>query len=357
MHHRGMALPYVIPIRYPAPLRAGSHIAVTAPSSGVEPALHKRLDLCLGQLRAQGFAVEEGQCLLNEQRSASASADRRAAELMHFLQRDDIDAVIPPWGGELACEILDRLDWRALEQAKPKWLLGYSDTSTWLLPITLRLGWATAHGPCLMDLLPGQSDALTSGVMPALATPIGGRIVQRSSSLWQLKWTDFAVQPEVTYALTEATTWRALRGEARVAFSGRLIGGCIDTLVHTAGTVHGDVAAFIERHRADGVVLYLENAEMSPMAWVRACHRLRWSGWLDDLAGVLIGRSAAPDSNGATELRYAQALPDTVGALACPVLIDADIGHRPPQMLLINGALANVRWSAADGAVIDQRLA
>ena len=105
--------------RYPAPLRAGSRIAVTAPSSGVLPPLHPRLDLNLAQLRAQGFIVEEGDCLRDEHLSASASADARAAELMHFLLRDDIHAVFPPWGGELAIELLDRLDWPALQHVAP----------------------------------------------------------------------------------------------------------------------------------------------------------------------------------------------------------------------------------------------
>jgi muramoyltetrapeptide carboxypeptidase len=63
---------------------------------------------------------------------------------MALLLRDDIDAVFPPWGGELAIELLDRLDWPALQQAPPKWLIGYSDTSTLMLPMTLRLGWPTA---------------------------------------------------------------------------------------------------------------------------------------------------------------------------------------------------------------------
>ena len=157
---------------YPAPLRSGDRVAVTAPSSGVLPALHARLDVVLGHLRAQGFRVTEGRCLRDEVASASAPADERAAELMAFLLRDDIAAIIPPWGGELAIELLDRLDWPALENARPKWLLGYSDTSTLMLALTLRLGWATAHGPCLMDLAPGQNDLLTRAAISALATPV-----------------------------------------------------------------------------------------------------------------------------------------------------------------------------------------
>lgn len=343
--------------RFAAPLLPGGRIAITAPSSGVEPPLHARLDLVIAQLRAQGFEVEEGSCLRHESRSASAPADARAAELMRLLLHDDIDAIIPPWGGELAIELLDRLDWAALAQARPKWLLGYSDTSTWLVPITLRLGWATAHGPCLMDLAPGQNDALTRHVLAHLATPAGGSFKQRQSTYWQSLWTNFAQVPNTTYQLTEPTRWWALDGREHVHMTGRLIGGCLDTLVHTAGTPFGDVRRFIAQAGGEGVILYLENAEMSPTELVRALHRLRWAGWLEGLAGLLIGRSAAPDSSTPHSLRYTEALQQTLGEMTYPVLVDVDIGHKPPQMLLINGALAEVTWSAEGGGQLEQRLA
>jgi muramoyltetrapeptide carboxypeptidase len=344
--------------RYPAPLKVGSRIAITAPSSGVEPPLHARLDLNIAHLWAQGFVVEEGLCLRNQHASASASADVRAAELMHFLLRDDIDAIFPPWGGELAIDLLDRLDWAALQRAKPKWLIGYSDTSTLMLPITLRLGWATAHGPCLMDLAPAQSDALTRHAMAVLGTPTGASVSQRQSEKWQSKWTDFQKEPTVAYALTEPTQWRCLNrlGDDAGSFSGRLIGGCIDTLMHLTGTPLGHLAAFVEAHRADGVILYLENAEQSPTELVRALHSLRWSGWLNGLAGLFIGRSSAPDTTGLNELRYEAALQQELETLACPVLIDVDIGHLPPQLMLINGSVAHVSWSATDGGTINQTL-
>lgn len=344
-----------LPMIYPAPLRPGARIAVTAPSSGVQPALHARLDLVLAHLRAQGFEVVEGRCLRDEVASASAPADERAAELMAFLLRDDIAAIIPPWGGELAIELLDRLDWPALQGARPKWVLGYSDTSTLMLALTLRLGWATAHRPCLMDLAPGQNDPLTRQAMHALATPAGSSLVQTQSSHWQLKWTDFADVPDVTYQLTEPTAWQALHGQTEVNCSGRLIGGCIDTQMHLAGSVYGDVPGFVQAHRATGTLLYLENAEQSPTDFVRALHALRWAGWLTGIAGLLLGRSAAADTTAAHELRYADALRSGLAGIACPVLWDVDIGHRPPQMVLFNGALAQVHWTAAGGGRIEQQ--
>ena len=343
-------------IRYPAPLKPGARIAVTAPSSGVQSALHPRLELVLGHLRAQGYVVIEGLCLRHEHGSASAPAGQRAAELMHFLLRDDIDAIIPPWGGELAIEVLEKLDWAALQTARPKWLLGYSDSSTWMLAITLRLGWATAHGPCLMDLAPGQNDPLTLNALKTLTQTAGGHIEQDQSQHWQLQWTDFADVPSTTYQLTEPTRWWALQDQDTVQCSGRLMGGCIDTLVHTAQSAFGDVRAFIEAHPADGTLLYLENAELSPTALVRALHQLRWAGWLSGINGLLIGRSAAPDTHQAHELRYVQALQSCLGDAPFPVLVDVDIGHRPPQMVLINGALAQVQWSVAEGGRLSQQL-
>ena len=336
---------YTGPIRYPRPLVPGSRIVVTAPSSGVQPALHARLELCLADLRSRGFVVEEGCCLRSQQHSASAPAPERAAELEHALMRDDVDAVIPPWGGERAVELLDRLDWGALARTRPKWVLGYSDTSTWMLALTLRLGWATVHGPCLMDLVPGQNDALTRQALTPLQLPPAHVLRQRQSTAWQKHWSDFATAPHSLYALTEPTRWRSLKGRPREAFDGRLFGGCLDTLLHTAGTPHGDGAGFIERHRTEGVILYLENAEGSPCDVLRAFHRLRWTGWLDGLSGVQLGRSAAPDSTGEHDLRYEQALHDSFGTLPCPVLADVDIGHLPPQLVLVNGAHAQVRWS------------
>jgi muramoyltetrapeptide carboxypeptidase len=342
--------------RYPKPLTRGDRIVVTAPSAGVPPPLHPRLDLVIGHLRSDGWVVEEGRCLRDQQRGASASADERAAELMEALLRDDVDAIAPPWGGELAIELLDRIDWDALQNVRPKWLLGYSDTSTLLLPITLRLGWATAHGPCLMDLVPAQDDALTKPALAILATPGGGQVLQRQSERWQREWTDFASAPAAPYALTEPTRWTRVdrNGGDDVVARGRLIGGCLDTLMHLAGGPHGDVRAWIAANAADGALLYLENAGLGPPAVLRALHQLRWAGWLDGLQGLLLGRSAGADTSDPRELRYADAIAQALADLPVPVLADVDIGHRPPQFVVINGALGEVRWHADRGGELLQ---
>ena len=77
----------------------------------------------------------------------SASKEQRAAELVEFLCDPAVAAVVPPLGGELAIDLLDQLDWDRLAAAEPTWLVGWSDISRLMVPLTTaaRLG----HGPRL----------------------------------------------------------------------------------------------------------------------------------------------------------------------------------------------------------------
>jgi len=66
-------------VRYPAPLKPGDRIGVTAPSSGVAPHLVPRFDACVASLRQQGYDVLVGQCLDGETH-VSATKEERATE-------------------------------------------------------------------------------------------------------------------------------------------------------------------------------------------------------------------------------------------------------------------------------------
>lgn len=341
-------------LRFPHPLRPGDTVAITAPSSGVAPAALPRLDLVLDHWRARGFNVVEGDCLRRQHHDASAPAAQRAAELMRFLTDPAIAAVLPPWGGERAIELLPLLDFDALRALPPKWLLGFSDVSTLQLPLALCAGWASAHGTNLMDLAPSQTDSLVNGVFDVLMHDGGTPIVQNASGHYQVQGIPFQTDTNAALNQTEPTRWRRLDGRAGpLTVQGRLIGGCLDTVSRLAGTRFGDVPAFVRRCGSDGTLLYLENCEQSPCEMLRTFHSLRLHGWFDGLAGVLLGRSAAPEVTVANRLNHAQATLDALGDLPCPVLVDLDIGHRQPQFTLVNGALATCRFEA-DGGWLSQ---
>ena len=127
-------------IRYPEPLRAGHTISITAPSSGVVEKLHPRLDLCLRHLRELGFDVVEGRCLRNDCKHVSAPREERARDFMALWDDPQVKSILPPWGGELLINLLPCLNFDDLAAGTPKWVLGYSDTSTLLFAITIMTG-------------------------------------------------------------------------------------------------------------------------------------------------------------------------------------------------------------------------
>ncbi len=72
----------------------------------------------------------------------SEPAADRARELMAMLTDPGIRAVVPPWGGETAIDLLPLLDWDRLRTAEPTWFVGFSDVSTLLTPLSHRsTGW------------------------------------------------------------------------------------------------------------------------------------------------------------------------------------------------------------------------
>ncbi|MGM9487248.1 S66 family peptidase [Ideonella sp. YS5] len=339
-------------LRFPRPLRPGDTVAITAPSSGVGSAgALQRLDLVLGHWRQRGFQVVEGENLRAQRHDQSAPAAQRARELMRFLADPEIAAVLPPWGGERAMELLPLLDFDALRGLPPKWLLGFSDISTLQMPLALRSGWASAHGSNLMDVAPSQTEPLVTGVFDLLAHDGRQAFVQHASAHYQVHWIPFETDAAARWNQTETTRWRRLDGrdDEPLALRGRLIGGCLDTVSRLAGTAFGDVPAFVREHGADGALLYLENCELSPCEMLRSLVSLRLHGWFDGLAGVLLGRSAAPEVTDESRLSHAAAVRDALGDLPCPVLLDLDIGHRQPQLTLVNGALGELHYQGGTG--------
>ena len=322
-------------MRYPRPLRPGDRIGVTAPSSGIRPSHRPRLDAAVRSLADRGYDVVLGSCL-GADGVVSAPKEQRAAELSAMLADPSIRAVVPPWGGELAIDLLDQLDWNLLSSADPTWLVGFSDLTTLMVPITLELGWATLHGSNLMDTpyLPPEGllhwTALASGPGP---------FVQRSPGRYRSTgWDDYVARPHV-YQLTldSPGSWRVL-GDPAVDVTGRLIGGCLETLGPVAATPYGDVQSF-GRSVPEGLIVYLEACEDGAYTIARTLHSLRYAGWFENARAVLIGRTSAPD---AADLTQTGAVVDALGDLDIPIVLDVECGHVAPFLPLVNGAVARV---------------
>tara|TARA_Y100001956_G_C4127118_1_gene190827 strand:- start:3402 stop:4430 length:1029 start_codon:yes stop_codon:yes gene_type:complete len=329
-------------MKYPNPLRQGSTIAITAFSSGIAKAHQPRFDIIKKHLESAGFNVVVGDCLYGELKHVSAPIEQRLEELMTFLLDDNIDAIYPPWGGELAMELLPLIDFSKLEHARPKWILGFSDISTVAVVFASRLRWATGHCSNLMDVVPEATDALTSNTLNHLATPLGESFSQNALGMYASQWPDIANKPAAGIDPDTPSSWKWLvKPEFGSVIEGRLIGGCWDTLLHLFNTEFLDLAALSQDY-PEGVVLYLENAEMSPTDVARTLLSMKFKGVFKHINGLLLGRSAVPEPTDEEALTYYEAIQAGLADIGIPVIYDLDIGHLPPNLTLINGALASV---------------
>ena len=332
-------------IHYPT-LASGATIGVTAPSSGVPSPLHIVLKEAVSRLESKGFTLVCGDTVWTQEQAKSASALKRANEFNEMIKDQSIDAIIPPWGGELLIEMLEYIDFKKINK---KWILGYSDLSVLLLAITLKTGLATAHGTNLVDLRGEYQDKTTAKWLDVLSTKTGEAVTQFSSDNYQSEW-DFENPSACVFHLTEETKWKTVSGKPE-KMQGRLLGGCIDVIHHLVGTPYGDVNHFRKQFAIEEpFIWYLENCEMSTTALRRSLVQMKLAGWFDHCAGILFGRSAANTivDNYTAEDVYQELATE----LDIPIAYDIDCGHQPPQITLINGAVAEVEVGEGKGKVV-----
>lgn len=322
-------------LNYPILKRNGT-IGITAPSSGVKKELHPILKEAIERMEARGFAVQCGETPWMHSKLKSAPAYQRAEELNRMLTDPNIDLIIPPWGGELLLEIIDLIDYSAVQ---PKWILGYSDTSMLLLAITLNTGIATAHGTNLIDLRGERADNTTGKWLEVLGTKVNQTVQQFSSERYQKDW-NFEEPTEMIFDLTHKTQWKLVSGTKKT-LNGRLLGGCVDVIRSLIGTPYGDVKKFQKEQLLDEPILwYLENCELTLPDLRRSLLQMKLAGWFDSISGILFGRSDAnlPQDGYTVEELYQ----DLEKELGVPIVYDVDCGHVPPQITWINGARATV---------------
>lgn len=325
-------------LRFPPPLRPGDRIGVTSPSAGVAGDGARRIDFCVDWLRRRGYDVVVGECMDGE-RWVSAPKRQRAEELTAMLTDPSIRAVVPPWGGAgTALDLLDQLDYEAIAAADPTWVVGYSDSATWMVPLTLRTGLATLHGDNLADTPYAAPDGLVHWLDLAAAT---GPVTQRDSGR-VMDWVRFSEDATATrWRDVGPGAWR-LEGADTLDVTGTLIGGCTETMAGIAGTPYGDVRAFGAEHGP--LLVYVEASDDEAFSICRNLHTLRLAGWFEHAAAILVGRASAPDSlpGDPAGMTQREAVLDALGDLGLPLLLDVEIGHVPPHLPLLNGARARL---------------
>lgn len=267
---------------------------------------------------------------------------------MEMVKNPEIKAVITARGGEFLLEILPFLDFQQIKQ-NPKWIQGYSDTTGLNFCITTICDIATIYGENFSSFAMKPWHICLKQSLDMLE---GKEIVQKSFKQYQEGW-----QEEVTgtepYVLTKKVEWENVTGEAEIYLKGRLLGGCLDVLVCLAGTKWDKVKEFCKTYQEDGIVWFFDNCELTSEGVLRGLWQLKEAGWFANATGFIFGRSMTRKSNTGMELK--EAILEVLQELNVPIILEADIGHVPPQMTLMNGAIVNIKSKGKEGEVIFER--
>ena len=105
-------------------------------------------------------------------------------------------------------EILPLLDFSAISNAKPKWLVGFSDISTSACALTTRCGWATLHGANLMQIHPDDKDPHLAALFTAMGLEETASFKQLAAPFYQQDQIDYATKPDAKFNYTAESQWR-----------------------------------------------------------------------------------------------------------------------------------------------------
>jgi len=337
-------------MNYPDYLKPNGTIAFAAPSFGAATEPYRTLfDHAVQRFRSMGYQTDIGpNAYAAEGVGISNTPEQCAAELAEYYAHHG-DVLISVGGGELMCETIGKLDLAAIAEAKPKWFLGYSDNTNFGFLLATMFDTASLYGPCAPSFGMEPPDQSLTDCLDLLT---GKSTVSHGYEMWELNEDADNADPLAPYHLTEKTQLKFLHWDGE-AIEGRFVGGCLDILDLLCGTRFDNVKAFGEKYKAEGIIWFLEACDLNAMCIRRSLWRLKNAGWFEGARAFVFGRpmhiADGPDFCGVDPYNAAEAI---LGEYNVPIIMDADIGHLPPAMTMVNGGYGELSRYGADNIQI-----
>lgn len=346
-------------MKKPAALHSGDAVALVSLSSGILGDPFAAHELQRGIARLSNFGLLpilmpnalKGQTYLDHHPAA------RAADLKTAFTNPNIKGIICAIGGDdtyrLVPYLLDDPEFTVAVQQHPKLFTGFSDTTVDHL-LLRRLGLQTFYGPNLLndlaelgpELLPYTQQTLNHYFTNPRTTAI------LSSPIWYEERQDFSLAALNTPRRQHPEThgYQVLRGHGTV--SGRLLGGCIDSLNSLlTDPVHPDEPTISRQYRLlpspeewRGKILFLETSEEQPTPadYQTMLQNLKCAGILENVAAIITGK---PQNEKYAD-DYARALLTVTQDLDLPIMVNLNFGHAYPRTALPYEALASLNLDA-----------
>ena len=274
----------------------------------------------------------------------------RAADLLYALKDPEVEMILCAIGGDDTYRLLPYLfgHGELAGAVSNKIFLGFSDTTVNHFMFH-KVGMKTFYGQSfLSDLCELDKEMLpySRGYFEELIR-FGTIREVRPSSVWYEERTDFGVD-QIGVPLTSHPDSGFVLLQGSPLFSGKILGGCIDTLYDFFnGDRYADMPLLCQKYglfpkKEDWAqkILLLESSEekMPPSKYEKAVAALKETGIFEVLSGVLVGKPM--DETYARE--YRQILTDVIDSPDLPIIWNVNIGHAQPRCILPFGVKATV---------------
>ena len=229
----------------PSSLSSGSKIALVAPARKVA---EDDIAFAVEYIRQRGFVPIYDERLFLTHNQFAGNDEQRASVIQHYLDADDIGAIMCVRGGYGTVRIIDRLDFDKFLQ-KPKWIVGYSDVTV-LHAKMQSLGIESLHATMPINFQDNSKQALDT-----LFDALCGK--------------------EIKYDLPQQTL------DILSNMKGEVVGGNISVLYSLLGS---DIFPDVE-----GKVLFLEDLDEYLYHIDRMMMAFQRAGIFDKIGGLIIG--------------------------------------------------------------------
>jgi muramoyltetrapeptide carboxypeptidase len=339
---------------YPKQLKKGCKIGVTATSQGFTEATDLiRLESGIHHFEDLGYPVVVTDNVRTCEKGRSSDGQTRAKEFLQLVQDSEVRAIIAASGGDYLVEMLPYLNFEALRR-NPKWVQGFSDTTGLVFTITTNLDIATIYANNFSsfgmehwhsslynnlrilegeDITQNSFDRYQDGYHPRI-TGLEGIVPEK-----EVKWINLFPQGEAS--------------EQELTINGRALGGCLDVCLNLVGTRFDKVKEFADKYKQDGILWFFESYDLNTESLIRGLWQLKEAGWFVHAVGFVFGRPCMYDTEAGAS--YEEAVLSVLGELNLPIILEADIGHKPPQFAMINGAIASIRSCGGKGSILFER--
>jgi len=269
-------------------------VGIISPASPVEK---REVEPALHIIEAYGLSVSFGEHAFLNRGFLSGTDAERLEDFYKFWADPEIKAIFCTRGGYGTLRLLSSLNFDFISRF-PKILVGYSDITALLLSIYAKAGLMTFHGPMLKG---GDRGKSLEGLLRYLFKPACTDIRISDAKI---------IRPGV--------------------FEGRLVGGNLTMISHMIGT------GFLPD--LGGSILLLEDVNEAPYRIDRALTQLKLSGYLEGLAGILLGSFTGCGPRNVITKIFA----DLSGELKLPCVAGLPVGHGAKNIPIAIGSLCQV---------------